>query len=349
MAIAAILFFLAAVSLLILIHEAGHFFAAKLSGVGVLEFGLGFPPKIISWVRRGTKYSVNAVLLGGFVKLFGEEGQLGKGSFAEAPLGKRLAIVLSGVLMNLLLALFVLTFGFSIGMTPPFSSPEKLGGVTDPKLIVAEVLPGSAAQKAGLEPGDLLRGFPGAAEFQEFTKSHKGQAVLLVLEEPGDGVRTISVTLADADPALGVAVLPTAKVKLPIQRALVAAVKEIGAVTVALVSAVGRFVSSLIVERKLGSEVIGPVGIALITPRVLQFGLDGILNFIAALSLSLAILNALPFPALDGGRALFLVVEGLFGKRVLRPKFEGLIHTIGFALLILLLVALTYRDILRAL
>jgi regulator of sigma E protease len=348
-AILPILFFIFTVSLLILIHEAGHFFAAKLSRVKVLEFGLGFPPRIISWVRRGTKYSVNSIFLGGFVKLFGEEGERGRGSFSSATLSKRFVIVLAGVAMNLLLSLAVLAFGFSIGMTPLVSDPESLGGVTDQKLIIAEVLPGSPAEGIGLKQGDLLSGFGSSEEFQEFTKSHKGEVAQLIMDRPGEAGRNIEVTLADSDPALGVAVIPTAKVKLPIHKAFVAAIKEIGAATVALVSAVGRFVSGLVVEQKLSAEVIGPVGIALITPRVLQFGLDGILNFIASLSLSLAILNALPFPALDGGRVLFLLFEGIFGKRILKAKFEGLIHAIGFALLIALLVALTYRDILRAL
>jgi len=342
-----ILIFFVTLGILIFVHEYGHFWAAKRSGVKVMEFGFGFPPKLFSWKRGETKYSVNSLPFGGFVKLFGEDdGETGPGSFREASVGKRLWIVLAGVLMNVLLAILILTIGFSIGMTPVATDPAKLGGFSKEQVVILSILPGSAADRAGLRSGDVLQGFSSAQAIQEFTRSHRGQSVTISVGE--ENPREVTLTLGEeAEAPLGVQVTSVSIVKLPVHQAFVAALKETGSIIQSLARFVVGFFTNLTVRQELSEQAVGPVGIYVITEKALDFGASYVLQLIALLSVNLAVINILPFPALDGGRAFFLAAEGLFGKQVLKPKFEGLVHTIGFAILVGLLLVLTYRDIVR--
>lgn len=347
MAILPILIFFITLGILIFVHEYGHFWVAKKAGVKVLEFGFGFPPKLFSWKRGETKYSVNALPFGGFVKLFGEDHEgTGPGSFKSASVPKRLSIVLAGVCMNILLAILILAIGFSVGMTPIATDPASLGGEAKEQVVILSVLPGSVADRAGLRSGDVLQGFDSAAAIQEFTRSHRGQTVQLTVGDKN--ARTIEVTLGDAEDApLGVHVSSVSIVKLPPHKALVAAVKETGSIVQSLARFVVGFFSNITVRQELSEQAVGPVGIYVITEKAVDFGASYVLQLLAVLSINLAVINILPFPALDGGRAVLLAAEGIFGRAVLKPKYEGLVHTIGFALLVSLLLVLTYRDIIR--
>lgn len=342
-----ILIFFVTLGVLIFVHEYGHFWAAKRAGVRVLEFGFGFPPKILSWKRGETKYSLNALPFGGFVKLFGEDrDEKGPGSFHAASVGKRLAIVLAGVFMNLLLSILILTIGFSIGMTPIATDPAELGGTSKEQVVILSVLPGSPADRAGLQSGDVLQGFESAEAIQKFTRSHQGETVTLTVGE--NNPREVEVVLGGgADAPLGVHVTSVSIVKLPPHKALVAAFRETGNIIQSLVHFVVGFFTNLAVRQELSEQAVGPVGIYVITEKAVDFGTSYVLQLLALLSVNLAVINVLPFPALDGGRAIFLAAEGIFGRQVFKPKFEGLVHTIGFAILVILLLVLTYRDIVR--
>ena len=342
-----ILIFFITLGLLIFVHEYGHFWAAKRAGVRVLEFGFGFPPKLLSWRRGETKYSLNALPFGGFVKLFGEDHQeTGPGSFRSASVAKRLWIVLAGVFMNLLLAIAILTIGFTIGMTPMATDPAKLGGTSQEQVVILSVLPGSPADRAGLKSGDVLQGFDSAEAIQQFTRSHRGETVTIGVGETNP--RQVEVVLGgDADAPLGVHVTSVSIVKLPLHKAFVAAVRETGNVIQSLARFVVGFFTNLTVRQELSEQAVGPVGIYVITEKAIDFGASYVLQLLALLSINLAVINILPFPALDGGRAIFLAAEGIFGRQVMKPKFEGLVHTIGFAILVVLLLVLTYRDIVR--
>jgi regulator of sigma E protease len=347
MPILPILVFLAILGVLIFVHEYGHFWAAKRMGVKVLEFGFGFPPKIASWKRGETKYSVNALPFGGFVRLFGEDHrETGTGSFRSVPVGRRLAIVLAGVFMNLILAILILTVGFSVGTTPLVSDPASLGGIDQKQVVILDVLPDSVADQAGLRSGDVLLGFDSAEEIQRFTRSHRGETVTLRVDGTRD--QGLTVTLGDApDAPLGVHVTSVSIVKLPLHRAFLAAVRETGSVIQYIARFVVGFFTNLSTRQEISEQAVGPVGIYFITEKAVEFGATYVLQLVALLSINLAVINILPFPALDGGRAFFLAAEGIFGKGVLQPRYEGIIHTLGFAILVTLLLVLTYRDIVR--
>ncbi len=347
MPILPIFIFLVTLGILIFVHEYGHFLAAKKAGVKVLEFGFGFSPKLFSWKRGETKYSINALPFGGFVKLYGEDhSESGPGSFHSASVARRLVIVLSGVLMNIVLAVLILAIGFSIGMAPVASDPESLGGQAKEQVVILAVLPGSPAERAGLKTGDVIQGFASATAIQEFTRSNRGQAVALTIGEANQKI--IEVALGDTEDApLGVHVSSVSIVKLPIHKALIAGIKETGNIVRSLVRFVVGFFTNSSMRQDLSEQAVGPVGIYIITERAIDFGLNYVLQLVAILSVNLAVINILPFPALDGGRAIFLAAEGIFGRAVLKRKYEGLVHTIGFALLVALLLVLTYRDIVR--
>jgi regulator of sigma E protease len=347
MPILPILIFFVTLGLLIFVHEYGHFWAARRAGVKVLEFGFGFPPTIFSWKRGETKYSFGALPFGGFVKLFGEDNEeTGPHSFRSASVFRRLTIVLSGVVMNIILAILVLAAGFTVGMTPIASDPTTLGGESKKQVLILDVLPNSPAAQAGLQSGDILLGFNSAEEIQQFTRSLRGQTVTLEVGETN--TRQVKVTLeGEGEAPLGVHVTSISVVKLPWPQAFIAALSETGKVVQYIARIIVGFFTELAVRQEVSEQAVGPVGIYFITEKAVYFGASYVMQLVALLSINLAVINILPFPALDGGRAIFLAAEGLFGRGVLRPRYEGLIHTLGFAILVVLLLVLTYRDIIR--
>lgn len=345
-----IVIFVAILVVLILIHEFGHFIVAKLNGVKVEEFAFGFPPRLFSKKYHGTRYSFNLIPLGGYVSLLGEnEAVKERGSYYSKKVWQKISIVLMGVLMNFILAIIVLTIGFSVGMTPLVSDPTTLGGQKSSEVMVVEVVPQSAASQIGLEAGNVLKGFSTPEDLQKFTKSHAGQTVTLEVIKNRE-TQNLPVTLASSEAPLGVGVVSIAKVKQPVYRAIVTAVVEVGKSIAVVFVVLWDIVRSIFTTGKTGEAgagVVGPVGIYNFTASALKIGWIYILQLLAILSINLGIINILPFPALDGGKILFLGLEGIFRKKVVRQEIENLIHTIGFILLIVLMLAIVFRDILR--
>lgn len=345
-----ILIFIAILVILILIHEFGHFAVAKLSGVKVKEFAFGFPPRLFSVVKGGTRYSLNAIPLGGYVSLLGEdEAVKEKGSYYSAKLWQKIAIVGTGVVMNFLLGILVLAIGFTIGMTPLVSDPAALSGQKVSQVMIVEVVPESPAAKVGLSSGDILDGFSSPTDLQQFTKTHAGQKVQLTIIK-NNLKETREVTLGQTDAPLGVGVVTITKVKQPFFTALKTATIEVGKSVGAVFAALWLIIRSVFTTGtagEAGQAVVGPVGIFNFTSEALKIGWIYILQLLAILSINLAIINILPFPALDGGKIFFLALEGIFRKKVVRQEIENLIHTIGFIILILLILAITFRDIIR--
>src|SRR3990167_5419146 len=156
----AVLIFIIILAVLIFVHELGHFLAARATGIQVEEFAIGFPPKIISYLKNGTRYCINLFPLGGYVKLLGEMGESrDHNAFVNKPVGSRLLVVVAGVLMNVILAVILLTIGFMIGMVPMQLNPADLGGEQTPQVYAVEVIAGSAPAKAGVRQGDQIVGF----------------------------------------------------------------------------------------------------------------------------------------------------------------------------------------------
>lgn len=345
-----ILTFIVILIILILIHEFGHFIVAKAMGVKVQEFAFGFPPRLFSIIRKGTRYSFNLIPLGGYVSLLGEDQAIKEaGSYYSKKVWQKILIVGTGVVMNFVLAIIVLAIGFNIGMTPLVSDPATLSGQKTSQVMVVEIVPDSPAAKIGLESGYILNGFSSPADLQQFTRSHAGQTVDLSVQKNGN-TETRKVTLGSGDAPLGVSVVSITRVKQSFFVALKTAVVEVGRSIVVVFQVLWMIVKSVFTTGtagQAGAGVVGPFGLYNYTSEAVKLGFIYVLQLLAILSINLGIINILPMPALDGGKVLFLALEGIFRKKVVRQEIENLIHTIGFILLVILLLAITFRDILR--
>jgi regulator of sigma E protease len=355
------LIFAAILIVLILSHELGHFVTAKLFGIRVDEFGLGFPPRIASVTKGETTYSLNALFLGGFVKIFGEEGEGNDDprSFISQKAYVRLIITFAGVCMNMILAGILLSVAFYIGVPHPIGETKGIVPGQEIRIQVAEVAKNSPAETAGIKGGDIIKGatkdgiiqeFLRTTEVQSYTASHKGQTVILTLKR-GKELLQKEIALRENPPenegVMGVSLVETAIVQYSIAGSFVAGFSYLGTVTRELIMSFVNYIANAVNGRPTEAQVGGPVRIAQMTRDVIPLGVPYILNFAAVLSITLAVINALPFPALDGGRALFIAIEKIRGGKRIEASSEATAHMIGFFLLIALMVIITFNDILR--
>ncbi|MEK7631331.1 MAG: RIP metalloprotease RseP [Patescibacteria group bacterium] len=351
-----LLTFLIVLGLLVFVHELGHFVAARILGVGVKEFGFGFPPRLWGIRRKETTYSINWIPLGGFVRLHGEDGEAtDPQSFSMQKAWKRTIILVAGVLMNVVLAIAIFAVGFSLGFPTDITDGVPAGArARDPKVQIVEVQDGSAAVAAGLQVGDALVRVNGA-EIVTVTDAQAaaraaGERAVTVVYTRGQEERTTSATLQKLEttgqPGLGVSLAQTAYVSYHPLRALWEGIAAGGRSLWYILQAFGQFLGNLIIHQSAGADVAGPVGIAVLTGQVAKLGFTYLLQFVALLSLNLAIINILPIPALDGGRLLFVIIEKLRGKP-LTQKLESKIHGTSFAILIGLIALVTLRDVFK--
>ena len=344
---------IAIISLLILVHEWGHFYSARKLGVKVEEFGFGFPPKIFSFVKHGVRYSLNLLPLGGFVKIFGEhgEGEDQKSSFAGRATWQRFVILAAGVFMNFVLAWVFFSIGAGLG-TPKIS--EEPGA----PVSILGVMPDSPAKVVGLRLGDQILEMRGRDltlriesedNVRDFTDAYRGEEITLLIRR-GEEVREVKVTPRAVSPQgegpLGVALGRLSIEKSPWYLAPVDGFKTLVITTTATVQGLYSIGRDLLVQGRTQAAVSGPVGIFMFAQESRVLGLSFFLQFIGILSVNLAILNFLPIPALDGGRILFLALEKIKGRKI-SPHVENLVHTIGFVVLILLMLFVTYKDLAR--
>ncbi len=336
-------------SLLILVHEFGHFLAAKLSGVKVEEFGLGFPPRLFGKKIGETVYSVNLLPFGGYVKIFGEDGseetKRDDKSFSNQPISRRSAIILAGVLMNVILGWFILSLVFTIG------APEHL--------MVAEVASGSPAAEAKLKSGDVILearagevlGDPvKSAAFVDLVESAPGE-ISLKLKRGKDVYDTTLAPRKNPPAGQGPIGVSLVEIGFPAEpffesfyRGLTATFQTLGLVAVGL----WTFFSRLFVSPEVLETVAGPVGIFALSAQAGYLGLVYLFQLLAFISLNLAVLNLIPFPALDGGRFLLLIIEKIKGKPISR-RFQIVVNAAGFVFLITLMLIVTWRDVGRLL
>lgn len=351
--------FILILGLLIFVHELGHFLAAKRSGIKVEEFAFGFPPRLFAIKRGETEYAINWLPFGGYVRMLGENDddptaeKKNHRSYAYQTPWVRTKVVVAGVLMNMILAWLLITLGFWIGMPPVVTSGTDIprANVTT-SVIIAGIMDGSAAQKMGLRLGDEIvtindQTITSQDQVAAMTSGLKGQVVALKIVRNGVD-QTVTGTLNTETPPLGVQLADDSTVKLPFWWAPIYAVwetlKAIGAIFVGVIG----FFKTLIGQFKVPEEAAGPVGIFSITRTVLDMGFGAVLNFMAVLSINLGVVNILPVPALDGGRLLFIILEKLNkGKKLISARIENAAHAVGFVLLIILIFAITYHDILR--
>ena len=345
--------FILILGILVLAHELGHFITAIKLGVEVEEFGIGFPPRIIAFRRKGIIYSINWIPIGGFVKIKGESGEEADDpkSFANQKTWKKSIILSAGVLMNLLVAFIFLSVGFFIGLPQALDTDMPLDNVHDRHVMIMEVAPNSAAEDIGLQIGDNLV----SINNNEIVDS---EIVYELLQENNDGELSLVIernkemleftTQArpieeGGGPVLGVGMLDTGIVSYGFFESIWQGAKGTWLMTGRIFSAFYNLFVDLFTTGKLSPGLAGPVGVAIITGQVVQLGFVYILNFAAILSLNLAVLNILPFPALDGGRLLFVWIEKLRGKKI-SQKAEAMIHNSGFVFLMVLILFITWRD-----
>lgn len=347
-----IIVFLLILGLLIFAHELGHFMTAKRAGIKVEEFGFGFPPRIFGIKRRETIYSVNLIPLGGFVKIYGEDGKgkNDKRSFASRPIWQKAVILVAGVAMNFVLAAGLLSFGFKLGLPQVLEGKEK--NVKEEKIQIVQVAKDSPAQAVGLKMGDEVFAIgeekvESVEEFQKITKKNSDKEIILKIKRAKEE-KEIRITPRKNPPEgegpLGVALVKTGIVSYPFYEAIWRGIYATFFTTFLIIAAFYEIVKNFIFGKPIGAELAGPVGIAVLTHQATKMGFVYILQFTALLSINLAIINILPFPALDGGRLLFLAIEKI-RRRPVSQKIENLIHSLGFALLILLMVFVTFRDV----
>jgi len=349
--------FLIILGILVFVHEFGHFISARKLGMKVEEFGFGFPPKI--WSKKGKDgviYSINAIPLGGFCKIKGEDGENRNepDSFGAKKPWRRAIVLTAGVAMNFLLCAVLLSVGFMVGL-PQTVDQQTLdqGIVKDYKIQVVSVLDGKPAKEAGIEIGDVIEsvdGQPvnGIQNLIDYTTSKIGQKVSYkILHNKEEVTKEIAVVdIGQGKGGIGIGLVETGVVSYPIHQAIWHGFKLTGILTKEFVFAFGGIIKNLVIGKPVGVQVSGPVGIAVLTGQVAKLGFIYLLQFTALLSLNLAIINIVPFPALDGGRLLFLAIEKIRRKPV-SQKVESTIHTIGFALLMILIIVVTFQDVLR--
>ena len=350
-----LLIFLVILGIIVFVHELGHFIAAKRSGMRVDEFGFGFPPRIFGIKRGGTIYSINLIPLGGFVKIKGENGEdASEGdSFGSKSIPRRIFVILAGVTMNIILAFVLFTFGFMVGMPQAIDVPPSGAIVSEETVRVGGILPGSPADKAGLKSGDIVERMNGASvdgseSLRANIRGSEGDIEFKIKRDKVvQDVKVSPEVLKETNVrGIGVELIDVGTVRFPWY---LAPIKGAHATVLMLWSIVVSFytlLAGLIMGKGLSSDVSGPVGIAVITGEAAKIGFRYLIEFTALLSLNLAVVNAVPFPALDGGRFLFLIIETLRGRAVSR-KIEGIAHQVGFTVLMLLIVAVTYRDLVR--
>lgn len=379
-----LLIFIAVLSILVFVHELGHFLAAKKAGMFVEEFGFGLPPRIWGKKIGETTYSINALPIGGFVKLYGEDGgespppvgAKGRAYFEKSIL-KRLSVLLAGVTMNLLLAIVSFSILYFVLGIPTKTGKIKILGITKD----------SPAQFAGLKEEDQIIGVDGKKvfsvdEFVQLTGEKAGNKIQLEIGRDKDnpckplegnqvlggatsseqGFNCLGENLLvslipresppEGEGALGVVISETELKKYPWWQMPYLGAREGFKESLSwagmILSSLKTTLTTLVVMGKVPRDVAGPIGIFQITGQVAKDGILAILQFLGILSVNLAIINILPFPALDGGRLIFLGYEVIFRRKV-SPKIEMLVNQIGMAILLSLMALITVNDVLRLL
>ena len=342
------------ISILILAHEWGHFYSARKLGIKVEEFGFGFPPRIFSVVKNGIRYSFNLLPLGGFVKIYGEHGE-GEGdeqSFVSRPAWQRFIVLFAGVGMNFVLAWIFFSAGVAMGI-PELSEDESK---SIPVSIIA-VLPNSPAEMAGIKFGDVIVELRSQdvslrvereQDVRDFAESYRGEEITLVFKR-ADQIFEVKTTprshAPEGEGPLGIGLARLEVVRAPWYLVPIEGVKTLWR----SIEATGQglwMVATQLVQGNTNIPVSGPVGIFLFANDSRTLGTSFFLQFVGILSVNLAVLNFLPIPALDGGRILFLILEKIKGGKF-NPALENTVHTVGFFVLIALMVLITYRDIAR--
>ena len=371
-----VVIFIVILLVLVLVHEFGHFFTAKRFGIRVDEFGFGFPPKLFGFKKGETEYSFNLLPLGGFVKIFGEnfeeadflevgfldrektpeQIELSKRSLVNKPKWQQALVLFAGVFANFLLAWLLFSVGFMSGF--PTSVGSEMAGykLQDVNLVLVSVVPDSPAYIGGLKSGDRIVNLGSGKEIlseinpeslKSFVVSHADNEITVgYIHGKGREVNFTKITPKNNSIGISMDMIGTAK--LPFFTAFLEGMRLTW--FVAKGTAVG--LDTLIIDSIQGkgsfTSVAGPIGMVGIVGDAYEFGFVYLLSFAALISINLAIINLIPFPALDGGRLLFLLIEKIKGSRM-NPKVANTANMVGFSLLIFFMLVITYHDVIKLL
>jgi regulator of sigma E protease len=360
-----IIIFILVIVILVVGHELGHFFVAKAFGIRVDEFGIGYPPrakKMFTW--RGTLFSLNWLPFGGFVKIYGEEltdndSVKSSNLFSEQTLWKRVAVVLAGVVANILIAFLLYIASFNIGFLATAGEFPDAVTVGGNQTIIGAVEKNSPAEVAGLHAGDVITQLTTATdssipknvtEVINFVKKHPNDSIVFTVDRNGSTKSYVAIPkseIAGDAPAVGISLAEVTHVRLPFwQSVKIAATYTVDQFKY-IIHSIGQLISSSFGGGdSLITQVSGPLGIAQVANQAYSLGFGSFLSFVALISINLAVINLLPFPALDGGRCI-LEFFNRKGRSVISSKIIIAINKISFLLLILLMLYVTYHDILR--
>ncbi len=347
-----IIAFVVILGLLILVHELGHFISAIKLGIDVEEFAIGFPPRLISIKRKGVVYSINLIPVGGYVKIKGETeaDPADKRSFANQKVWKRSLVLSAGVLMNFAFAFVILSIGFFVGLPQALEPNMQAKDISDRQVMIIEVLPDSPAAEAGIKVSDKII----SIDNQELTtnedvynkvQTFDDQPLHIVLSRQDEILEfDVSPQIQEDDSLIiGIGMMDTGIVRYGFFTSIWKGLQYTGLMIWLVLVAFYQLIASLVTGGGVSADLSGPIGVAVITGQIVRMGWSYVLHFAAILSINLGIINILPFPALDGGRLLFVLIEKVRRKK-LNQKIEAIIHNSGFLLLILLLVVITYKD-----
>jgi len=359
-----IIIFLVILGVLIFVHELGHFLVAKKSGIRVDEFAIGFPPRIWGFKKGETEYSLNLIPFGGYVKIFGENpddeslNPDAKDSFVNKSKLTQACVLIAGITFNIIFAWLLFSISFMTGY-PSVINEETKNSVVDSRVVITDVVDGSPAQRAGFNSGDqivslkssdnVLENNFSVVEVQEFISKGNGQKIDLSYKR-GKEVITSQITpekgIVSDRYALGIAMDTIGTLKLPVHLALWEGFTMTGQMIRDIAIGLGSFIGQIFVGKANLDGVAGPVGIVSLVESASDFGFVYLLGFTAFISLNLAVLNLIPFPALDGGRLLFVLIE-VITRKPIPIKIANIVNGVGFALLILLMIVITVSDVIK--
>jgi regulator of sigma E protease len=363
MSITTIILFFVILLALVIVHEFGHFIAAKLTGMRVDEFAFGFPPRIWSTKKGETEYSFNALPLGGYVAIYGENGEKDDKAkhdpkaFGNRPWWAQLITLVAGVVMNMFLA-WILFVGISYGEIRVSLDDDIYGArAVRPELMVIDASPESPAYKAGLVPGVVITKMQSAGgEYMgvnatsaiDFIRKHVNDPITVTfVGEQGEVVTTTVSAVYGIIPdkkALGVSLDTVGYVHAGVIDAFQLGTRRTYDMTLATTDGLSALVDSLRHGDNVLQSLSGPIGIAKIVGKTSEYGVQAVLTLVAVLSINLAVFNILPLPALDGGRMIIVIGETIT-RRKFPHKYMAILNGIGFVLLILLLVLVSVKDV----
>lgn len=361
----ALLIFIVILVALIWVHELGHFSVAKLFGVRVDEFAIGFPPRLLRVKWGETEYTFNLLLVGGFVKIHGENPGEGEGdprALTSKNRGIQAAVLVAGIAFNLLFAWLALSAGYMAGVRTDDHS--RFGTITAPEVLIQAVRQGSPAERSGLKPGDVIERVQTGTDtldtnalstksqadaVQQFIHMHEDESLVFTVVRNGEEKTFLAKPeegIVEGRKIVGIEFGDVGILTLPPHLALAQGAIAAKDMTIATAQGLGAFLGQLVAGRADFAQVAGPIGIAGLGASAVEMGFATAATVAALISINLALINLLPIPGLDGGRLLMVGVEALI-RRPVSPRVTNALVLAGLALIVALMIAVSIHDIAR--